>query len=64
MKPKKYSSALRENVHMWLDKIRSVDILVGIPCYNNEDTIGYVVEQVGKGLAQYYPDLQMRCIYL
>src|SRR5690606_15238626 len=48
--------ALRENVHMWVDKIHSADILVGIPCFNNEDTIGYVVEQVGKGLAQYFPD--------
>ncbi len=27
---KKYPSALRENVHMWVDKIKSVDILVGI----------------------------------
>ncbi len=24
--------------------------------YNNEDTIGYVVEQAGKGLAQYFPN--------
>jgi Glycosyltransferases involved in cell wall biogenesis len=54
--PKKYPSALRENVHMWIDKIKSVDILVGIPSYNNEDTIGYVVEQAGKGLAQYFPE--------
>lgn len=55
MAVKKYSSALRENVHMWVDKIKSVDILVGIPCYNTEDTLGYVVEQAAKGLSQYFP---------
>lgn len=54
--PKKYPTALRENVHMWIDKIKSVDILIGIPSYNNEDTIGFVVEQAGKGLAQYFPE--------
>lgn len=52
---KKYGSAIRENVHMWVDKIKSVDILVGIPCYNTEDTLGFVIEQVGKGLAQQFP---------
>jgi hypothetical protein len=52
---KKYPSALRENVHMWVNKVKTMDILVGIPCFNNEDTIGYVVEQVCKGLADYFP---------
>jgi len=53
---KKYSSALRENVHMWVNKIKDVDILVGVPCFNNEDTISFVIEQASKGLAQYFPD--------
>ncbi len=53
---KKYDSALRENVHMWVNKIKTVDLLVGIPCFNNEDTIGFVVEQVCKGLAEHFPD--------
>jgi hypothetical protein len=55
MAMKKYASALRENVHMWVNKIHSAEILVGIPCFNNEDTIGYVVEQVCKGLAKHFP---------
>jgi glycosyltransferase involved in cell wall biosynthesis len=55
---KKYASALRENVHMWVKKIKNVDLLVGIPCFNNEDTIGFVVEQVSKGLADYFPHLR------
>ncbi len=52
---RKYSSALRENVHMWINKIKSVDILISIPSYNCEDSIGYVVEQVGQGLARHFP---------
>jgi glucosylglycerate synthase len=52
---KKYDSALRENVYMWIDKIKSVDILVGIPCYNTEDTLGFVIEQIGRGLSQHFP---------
>jgi len=53
---KKYQSSLRENVFMWVEKIKTVDILVGIPCYNTEDTLGYVVEQAAKGLNQYFPN--------
>jgi hypothetical protein len=54
---RKYDSALRENVHMWVNKIKTVDVLVGIPCFNNEDTIGFVIEQVTRGLAEHFPDL-------
>jgi len=31
------------------------EIVVGIPSYNNEGTIGFVVEQVDKGLRKYFP---------
>lgn len=55
---KKYQSALRQNVHMWVNQIHNVDILVGIPCFNNEDTIEFVVEQSAKGLAQHFPDMK------
>ena len=53
---RKYPSALRENVHLWLRQISNVDILVAIPCFNNEDTIEYVVQQAGIGLSRYFPD--------
>ena len=35
-----------------------IDILVGIPSYNNEKTIGYVVEQVDRGLQQHFPKMR------
>jgi len=32
------------------------EIIVGIPSYNEADSIGFVVKQVDKGLRKYYPD--------
>ncbi len=33
-----------------------IDILVGIPSYNNANTIGHVVRAVDAGLTKYFPD--------
>ncbi len=38
-------------------KDASVDLVVGIPSYNEADNIAFVVEQVAKGLKKYYPKL-------
>ncbi|OGW50237.1 MAG: glycosyl transferase family 2 [Nitrospirae bacterium RBG_19FT_COMBO_58_9] len=35
-----------------------MEILVGIPSYNNADTIGHVVRAVSAGLAKYFPGLR------
>jgi glycosyltransferase involved in cell wall biosynthesis len=35
--------------------LKDVDILVGIPSYNNARTIGHVVKAVEAGLAKYFP---------
>jgi glycosyltransferase involved in cell wall biosynthesis len=37
------------------EKIKEADILVGIPSYNNANTIGHVVRAVQAGLAKYFP---------
>jgi glucosylglycerate synthase len=55
-KLKNYASALRPSVLEWATGLADVDILVGIPCFNNEDTIRHVVEMVGRGLSACYPD--------
>lgn len=39
-----------------LREIGSADIVVGIPSYNNADTVGHVVRAVSAGLAKYFPD--------
>jgi len=35
---------------------KEYDVVVGIPSYNEADTIGYVTEMAGQGLATYFPD--------
>lgn len=37
-------------------RIGSADIIVAVPCYNEAATVGGVVEAVGKGLSQHFPD--------
>lgn len=59
---KNYDSSLRLQLLQWIEQIGRVDILVGIPCYNNEDTISHVVTMVGRGLAEYFP--KERCVLL
>lgn len=39
-----------------LKEIGEVDLLVGIPSYNNSRTIGHVVRAASAGLAKYFPD--------
>jgi len=51
-------SALAETTRARLEAIGGADILVGIPSYNNARTIGHVVEQATKGMAEHFPDLK------
>ena len=41
-----------------VNKIKKADILVGIPSFNNEDTIGHVMKAVRIGLTKYFPELK------
>lgn len=54
----KYKEALREETRQRIREIGKADILAGIPCRNDEDTIAYVVRAVGEGLAKYFPELR------
>lgn len=46
---------LDEAVQAAIQEVGNVDILVGIPSYNNARTIGHVVRAVQAGLAKYFP---------
>ena len=37
-------------------KIKEADIVVGIPFYNEAETVGSVLKTVSKGLEEFYPD--------
>ncbi|MHB8765332.1 MAG: glycosyltransferase family 2 protein [Deferrisomatales bacterium] len=49
-----YDTALRPYLQKRLEEIHEADILVGIPCYNNEDTILHVVQTLSHGLHEHY----------
>jgi len=51
-----YNTALRGYTSKRIEEIESADILVGIPCYNNEKTIEHVIQMVTHGLATHYKD--------
>lgn len=45
----------RKEARERIEQIRSADILIGIPSYNNARTIGHVIRAVQAGLAKYFP---------
>ena len=54
----KFQSALRAYTSKRIEEIESADILVGIPCYNNDSTIAHVIQMVTHGLNNHYKDLR------
>ena len=53
-----YDTALRGYTSKRVEEIESADILVGIPCYNNETTIAHVIQMVSHGLATHYKGMR------
>jgi glycosyltransferase involved in cell wall biosynthesis len=47
---------LRQEVKEQLDSIGKAEIVVGVPSFNNERTIGHVVSAIQAGLAKYFPE--------
>ena len=50
------SAIFRTEVREEIEKIKEADVLVGIPSYNNAQTIGHVVKAVQTGLMKYFPN--------
>jgi hypothetical protein len=50
-----FTQALREPLSQ-AEEIAEADIVVGIPFYNEADTIGSVIKTATKGLKEFYPD--------
>jgi glycosyltransferase involved in cell wall biosynthesis len=53
-----FETALRVDGQRRLSEIGVADLLVGIPCYKNAQTIGHVVETAGDGMATRFPNLR------
>lgn len=55
----KFHTALRPWANRRMEKIDHIDMVVGIPCFNNDSTIEYVIDIVSEGIAKYYRDLRV-----
>jgi len=51
----KMQSTLDEEAREKIEQVGKADILIGIPTYNNERTVGKVVRALQCGLAKYFP---------
>lgn len=51
----KNEELLEDKVLKTISRLKSVDIIVGIPSFNNANTIGNVVSNFANGLKQYFP---------
>lgn len=49
-----YDTAFRAYLARRIEQIEAADIVVGIPCFNNDSTIANVLKQVSRGLAQHF----------
>ncbi len=57
-----YDTAVRTYASKRIEEIESADIIMGIPCFNNEQTIAHVIRMVTHGLAKHYKE--KRCVIL
>jgi len=51
---RRYTTALRPHLLKRLEEIREADIVVGIPCFNSEDTIVHVIQMVSHGIDRHF----------
>lgn len=51
-----YVTSLHPDALHCLKKMGSADLLVGIPCLNNENTVANVMDQASPGLADHFGD--------
>ena len=54
----KYVSSLRPFTVSRLEELEQADIVVGIPCFNNDKTIAHVIRMVSDGLSDHFKDLR------
>lgn len=52
----KFHTGLRPWANRRLEKIEHADLVIGIPCFNNDSTIDHVIDAVSEGIAEYYRD--------
>ncbi len=53
-----YHTSLPAETLKEVEKIGEADILVGVPSYNNADTIAHVVQMAAEGLVKHFPNMR------
>jgi glucosylglycerate synthase len=56
----RFSTALRQTTRRRLERLEKADIVIGIPCFNNDATLAHVIKTVENGLSLHYP--KHRCV--
>ena len=50
----KFTTALRDEARRRIEQMENADIIVGVPCYNNNSTVQHVVSTISAGLNKYF----------
>lgn len=58
MVERKFSTGLRDAARRRLELLGEADIVVGIPSYNVDETVAYVIQMAAEGLYRYYPRMR------
>jgi glycosyltransferase involved in cell wall biosynthesis len=53
-----FFTALRQYAINRLEDIGTVDLLIGIPCYNDDQTVAEVMRVASHGAREYFPDMK------
>ena len=56
----RFSTAIRQPTRRQLESLGEADIVIGVPCFNNDSTIAHVIQTIENGLAMHYPN--RRCV--
>lgn len=52
----RFSTAIRDEARRYIEQLGQVDIVVGIPAYNSDESLAHVIRTVAEGLEHFYPE--------
>lgn len=52
----RFATAIRDDARRYIEQLGQADIVVGIPAYNSDESLTYVIRTVAEGLEHFYPD--------
>jgi hypothetical protein len=53
-----FTTAIRQPIRRRIERMQNADVVVGIPCFNNQNTIAHVLQMVEQGLSEHFGDLR------